>query len=417
MKLITTFVCFCIFFNCSAQTGEIPVAANATSENRIREYRNLVNNVINKNLSLNLNDNTEENWQAAFYALELIQYRSPWVDGRIRLVFDSITERGFLFQQHFLELIYTNYKKDFISQVFSVANTTYSSKLFAMCVEYIIANNQLESFRNLLLKRIRENEFAINTDNQDPFLKIIKYKLTPGSEKIPPVHDLMKNSFLNNEVVLFSFQRKNRNFPGLVMVRGKDGNFIKDESGNYFSLPQLARSNSNMAGYLTNGNTPQGIFKMIGLGVSKSSFIGPTTNIQMVMPYEHSEDVPDSVTYNLGSSYTQLLPGSWKNYFPAYESYYAGLAGRTEIIAHGTTVNPEYYKNETYYPLTPTQGCLATKETWSAVDGKRMESDQQKLVDAIKKAGGADGYCIVIEIDDQQKPVSIDEILSYLNKK
>ena len=43
-----------------------------------------------------------------------------------------------------------------------------------------------------------------------------------------------------------------------------------------------------------------------------------------------------------------------------------------------------------------------------------MESDQQKLVNAIKKAGGADGYCVVIEIDDQQEPVSIKEILRYL---
>jgi hypothetical protein len=57
---------------------------------------------------------------------------------------------------------------------------------------------------------------------------------------------------------------------------------------------------------------------------------------------------------------------------------------------------------------------LATKEIWSNVDGKRMETDQQKLVDALKKAGGANGYCIVIEIDDQQKPVSMDEILSLL---
>ena len=93
------------------------------------------------------------------------------------------------------------------------------------------------------------------------------------------------------------------------------------------------------------------------------------------------------------------------------------MAGRTEIIAHGTTVNPEYYTNQPYYPLTPTQGCLATKETWSTLDGKRIESDQQKLVNAVKVAGGADGYCIVIEIDDQQKPVGIEEILPYLNQK
>jgi hypothetical protein len=43
-----------------------------------------------------------------------------------------------------------------------------------------------------------------------------------------------------------------------------------------------------------------------------------------------------------------------------------------------------------------------------------MESDQQKLVNALKAAGGPNGYCIVIEIDDQQKPVSLSDILPYL---
>ncbi|MBK6381183.1 MAG: hypothetical protein IPF72_16505 [Chitinophagaceae bacterium] len=214
--------------------------------------------------------------------------------------------------------------------------------------------------------------------------------------------------------MLFSFQRSNRNFPGLVMVRSKDGVFIKNSEGKYFTVPQLARSCSNMPGYITNGNTPQGIFKVFGFAVSQSSFIGPTTNIQMVLPYENSSDVADSVTRLLGDNYRYLLPPSWKNYYPVYEAYYAGKAGRSEIIAHGTTVNTAYYKKQLYYPLTPTQGCLCTKEIWSAVDGKRIESDQQRLVDAVKKAGGANGYCIVIEIDDQQKPVSIKDILPFL---
>jgi hypothetical protein len=46
-----------------------------------------------------------------------------------------------------------------------------------------------------------------------------------------------------------------------------------------------------------------------------------------------------------------------------------------------------------------------------------MQSDQQKLVDVLKAAGGANGYCVVIEIDDQQKPISLAEILPYLNFK
>ena len=73
----------------------------------------------------------------------------------------------------------------------------------------------------------------------------------------------------------------------------------------------------------------------------------------------------------------KLLPAKLKNYSPLYESFYAGKAGRSEIIAHGTAINPEYYKGKQYYPYTPTQGCLSTKELWSSVNGKLIYNDQQ----------------------------------------
>jgi hypothetical protein len=61
-------------------------------------------------------------------------------------------------------------------------------------------------------------------------------------------------------------------------------------------------------------------------------------------------------------------------------------------------------------------GCLCTKEIWSTVNGKRLESNQQKLINAVKQAGGAEGYLIVIELEDVNKPVTINDILPYLNK-
>jgi hypothetical protein len=273
-------------------------------------------------------------------------------------------------------------------------------------------NNRQAECKTLLLARTRDS--LINLEGTRHFFLVLQNHIFFKPNPTPPLADLLNKSFLPNEMVMYSFQRKNRNYPGLVMVRSMDGKFIKDAAGKYFAVPQLARSGTNMPGYLSNGNTPQGIFKIFGFAVSQGSFIGPTTNIQMVLPYEHSSDVNDSVTQSLGDNYQSLLPASWKSYFPFFEAYFAGKAGRSEIIAHGTTVNPDYYKTQPYFPHTPTQGCLCTKEIWSGIDGKRMESDQQKLVDAVKKAGGANGYCVVIEIDDQQKPVSIKDILPFL---
>jgi hypothetical protein len=248
-------------------------------------------------------------------------------------------------------------------------------------------------------------------------------KNSPGNiSKVVSLTPLFATGYLKGNVIVYSIQRKNRNYPGRAIVKDKNGLFITDESGNIFSVPQLARSITNLPGYLTNGNTPQGIFRMDGFAVSQSSFIGPTENIQLTMPNEASivhfiKAVPSSDTLYTYPLYAGLLPDELKYYQPLFESYQAGMAGRTEIIAHGATVNPGYYANQSYYPLIPTQGCLSAKEIWSTVDGKRIESDQQKLVNAVKTAGGADGYYLVIEIDDRQRPVGIDELLPFLNKK
>jgi hypothetical protein len=417
-KIILTFITlgFVLGFNAKAQNDTVPSVAYATGQYRNKEYIAIVNR-INRILSLSLNTSTEEDWQDAFNAIELIQYKTAWINGKIRLAVASVENRTVEFQRSLVDLLYSNYSKDFIAQVAALSQKTNDAKLFAMCAEYIFANNKKEFYRNALLKKIKNIEPKTDSVNKVLFLEIIKNKLNHNNPKRPAIADLLNESFLKNEIITFSFQRKNRNYPGLVMVRGKDGNFVKDDKGIYFSVPQLARSLSNMPGYLSNGNTPQGIFKMIGFGNSKSTFIGPTTNIQMVMPFEKSEDVPDSVTQYFGSNYKNLLPDSWKNYFQFFEAYYAGLAGRTEIIAHGTTVNPDYYKTQPYYPLTPTAGCLCTKELWDTIDGKRKESDQQKLVNTLKLVGGANGYCVVIEIDDLQKPVSIGDVLPYLKKQ
>jgi hypothetical protein len=411
--------------NLSAQTDHVPYAPHTTKENRVKEYRNLVNHSINKNLSLDLTDSTEENWEDAFWAMELINYKSPWTDSRIRLAFDSIEKRSIGFQRAALELIYTLQIKEYTAAVHKLLLQTNNSKIFAMSAEYLLLCNSsltvISEISDIADKKIANFKGDNNLAIFYSLLIRIEKKLSSVSINTD-LAPLFATDYLKGNVIVYSIQRKNRNYQGITIVKDRNGNFITDQPGNIFSVPQLARSITNLPGYLTNGNTPQGIFRMDGFDISRSSFIGPTENIQLTMPVETSiqhffSDSSLTDTIWTPAVYEKLLPNGLKNYRSLFESFYSGMAGRTEIIAHGTTVNPEYYANQPYYPLTPTQGCLATKEIWSTVDGKRMETDQQKLVNAIKAAGGADGYCIVIEIDDQQKPVSTQDILPYLNQK
>ncbi len=413
-----------LYLNVLAQTEIVPSAKHTTKENREKEYRNLIN-IINKNLSVPLSDTTEEDWLSAFSAMELILYRSSWTDERIRLAFTSIDTRTVGFQRAALELIYTLKLNGLTGSVNKLLKLSANAKIFAMCAEYLLLLENspatLSKINKLLYPTIQST-----TDKKDGAIlmslnnRITEYRL--NKNKFTSLHELFEPNFLKGNTVVYSIQRKNRNYPGIVIVKDSSGFFVTDNSGNIFSVPQLARSITNLPGYLTNGNTPQGIFRMDGFAVSKIAFIGPTENIQLSMPEETSVKhfLKDSLNTETSWSielYKSLLPDKLKNYEPLFETYRAGMAGRTEIIAHGTTVNPAYYKNKPYYPFTPTEGCLATKEIWSAVDGKRIESDQQKLVDAVKKAGGANGYYIVLEIDDQQRQVYIDDTLPLLNKK
>jgi hypothetical protein len=407
---------FC-FGNAAAQLPiadfDAPVVKDTKAENRQRLYKSLVSG-INKNLSSPLTDSTEENWMDAFYSIELLRYRSPWVEGKLYEAFKAIEIRSGIFQRSLMELVYDAYPNSFEREAEKLLISSSDTKCIAIAAEYL--RKKIKKCSTVMLLSIHKQ---LQQYPGNPVLNVLKLRLYDTISVMPPLKDLLNHTFFTNAKVVFSFQRKNRNYPGITIIRDSTGNFVTDTYGNIFSVTQLARSINNLPGYLSNGNTPEGIFRLYGFDVSRSVFIGPTQNIQLTMPAETSlknffkdSTITDSVWTE--DWYKKLLPVSWKNYTPFFETLYAGMAGRTEIIAHGTTVDPNYYKGTTYYPLTPTLGCLCTKEIWDEETGKRKQSDQQKLVAALHKAGGADGYYIVIEMDDQQKPVMIEELLPYL---
>ncbi|MBS1513375.1 MAG: hypothetical protein JST86_21235 [Bacteroidetes bacterium] len=423
-----------ITYSCIAQTDAVPVFKYATAANREKTHQNIINNSITKNLSQPLSDSTEEDWEDAFYALELIHYKQPWVFDTIKSAFINIEKRSTGFQRTLLELCYVNYPTEFNEEVADFLSKTNNAKNFAMAAAYLAASHKIKFNETAAVGVITALARMPLDDNFDKFSDTLPQSIAIlkafenhynniGEEpyKLSDFKMIFSSTFLPSNIVVYSIQRKNRNYPGLVIVRDAAGNFIRNDDGSLFAVPQLARSITNLPYYLTNGNTPQGIFRMFGFAISKSPALGPTQNIQLTMPFETSikhflkdSTITDSVwTIDW---YKKLLPAKLQDFAPLFETYTASMAGRTEIIAHGTTVDPEYYKNETYYPHTPTEGCLCTKEIWSPVDGKRSESDQQKLVNAISKAGGPDGYVVVIEIDDQQKAVTIDDILPLIKK-
>lgn len=370
-----------------------------------------INQTITESLSHPLNDSTEQKYISAFWAMELIQYKNEFIDSVISTCFANLNERSTEFQRSFLELVYTLYQNKFSYQVEAFAKETNNPKLFAMCADYLKRSGY--DVNNMLKEFLGKNPLLID----NPIMIMLKYSLSYNSISLPPVEDLFGNSF-EQKLVIFSIQRSNRDYPGLLVIRKPDGKFLRDESGKIFSIPQLARAITDLPGYITNGNTPEGILSIQGIDSSKNVFIGPSPNLQLVLPYEVSpqkyfhNEVTDTIWNK--DFYSNLLPDSWKNYLPIYEAYYAGKAGRNEIIAHGTTIDPEFYKDKSYYPFTPSLGCLTTKELWSDVDGRISESDQIILMNAFNDAGADNGYFVVVNIDDKESPVTLEELIEII---
>ncbi len=420
IKLLLVFLFNLLVLQYCVAQYEAPLYTSYTTKAaREKMHERLIKNTINKNLSFTLNDSTEEKWQEAFDAIELMLYKTPFTTQKINYAFDNIKSRTVDFQKALIELVYSMYPVEFAMQVHQLFINTSDSKLFAICSEYMLADKKDLAFRNDLSQVIKK-KFG-DEASTDPVLYMLQLHLAEiknGDQSISKqnLQAIFDRDFLPGKIVMYSIQRKNRDHPGLVIVRNGDGNFIKDSTGEIEHIPQLARSLTNLPGYISNGNTPQGIFLMYGFGVSMSNFIGPSANVQMSMPVETSikkflsdSSIADSI-WSI-DYYNRLIPKALRNYLPLYYSYYAGQAGRSEIIAHGTTVDPNWYLNQPYYPLTPSQGCLCAREIW---DGKRIESDQQKLVNTLLHAGGANGYCVVIEIDNKDTPVTIKDILPFL---
>jgi hypothetical protein len=425
MKKLLPFLFVLLYNDISAQ-NELVYSKAGIKANRVKLYQNIVNKVIVPNLSLPLTDSTEENWQSTFWAMEFIQYHSDFVNTKINFAINEIKNRSIGFQKAFLELIYTNFQKKYTPQISDLANSTTNAKVFVLCINYLLQANGLKKNKIELYNLLANRKVSLTHTNEDAVLlkqcELITLRFNvPKIDTSVLLNNIFTSSFLKGNTILYSIQRKNRDYPGIVIIKKPDGSFVTNPDGTIFNTQQLGRSITNLPCYLTNGNTPQGIFRMTGLAISQSSFIGPTFNIQLSMPFETSvqyflKDSTLTDTLWTLEKYQYLLPIKLKNYWPLFQTYHASEVGRTEIIAHGTTIDPTFYTGKSYYPHTPSLGCLCTKEIWSQKDGLRVESNQQKLIDALQKAGNIDGYCVVIELNDLQKPVHIKEILPFLNK-
>jgi hypothetical protein len=314
----------------------------------------------------------------------------------------------------FFEAVYGLYPGTYERDMRKLISKETQPKLFAMQAVYLLATDASPKNKAYLLALL--NARFPSSDKSDLLQQLRDYINNHDvyvQQPVPDIVALFNNQKMLQQKVMYSFQRWNRDYPGLAVLQNADGNFAKDSTGKLLVFQQLARAASNLPYFITDGNTPQGIYSITGIQVSRNYFLGPTPNLQMVLPFEDDEaywgDTYDN-TKDALSNYLGLLPAAWQGYKPITEAFYAGKIGRSAIISHGTTLNPVYFTGKPYYPISPTLGCLCAKEIWDTATGKLQESEQLNLVNAFVATPSDTGYTIVLNLNNRQAPVSREEV-------
>lgn len=379
-------LCFCCIVCSELSTLHAQVKSDFTTTlNRAKETKHL-RALVDSVVQLPIEDRHTAAWKSACWAMELMLYAHAQFEKRLPEIAAAMPNIEASLQWSLLEAWYTLYPGK-------------SAQVLVQVWPYARSNK----IKALLLQHYRAAKIAFAVPDGDAFRVSQYYQAyllhQRQSKPIYTKRDIEQMDLLAGEALLVSVQYRDRNKPGFLMIRDHRGKWLKDRQGKLLRYTQLARSITNLPYYLTNGNTPQGLYRITGTDVSDNAWIGPTKNLQMAMPFELPAAVPffqDTTASAL--QYAQLL-GKLRADSSLWQSYYAGLIGRSEIIAHGTTIPPEYYAGKLYYPNTPSLGCLCSPETWGA-SGARRQSVQSAWMAKLEALAVKPSYLLVIEIVD-----------------
>jgi len=412
---------------------------------RVALEKDLRERIIGRHFSLPLNSDTEDGYLSGCWAVSQFLFDGPEVERGFNTMFVGYDSLTYDTKRALLEAVYAVAPARYNSPVTNVLEKETDPRLFSLCALYLYRDEPtMESSNSLKIRMVEKFPDYDTVAVLKELENYLSYHAAYIHGKMPDIREIFRYQRAMGQKTIYSFQRWDRDYPGLAIVQNADGSFVKDGQGRLQVFEQLARSGPDLPYFITNGSTPQGIYSIQGTDVSRTPFIGPTPNLQLLLPFEGSwkryfHEAQDEEakgkrevgtmkvkgngqTDNNGEGivedslrlYQKLLPAGWRGYAPMMEAWAAGRVGRTEIIAHGTAIDPEYYKNKSFYPLTPSMGCLSAKEIWNPTSGHPLVSEQNNLVNAFLSTPGKQGFLFVINVDDQRKLVSRGEIESWL---
>jgi hypothetical protein len=245
------------------------------------EYKDELNAKIKNIFSGKLNSSYEKKWKSLFKEVGLMLVKTEDIYSAIRKASKYAPKGSLSFKRSLVETIITLYPTEFRTTIDTLFTTTNDPTLYSYCIQYYLKSDLETS--DYLLKQTKER---FPNWEKIPQLKFLAFYLDNTELQTPPLKDILSNKFIEGKTIIYTFQRKDRTYPGITIIKRPNGEFVKDKNNSIFYVQQMALSVTNLPGYLSQGNTPQGIFSVVGYYNSPTPSIGPTAAVLTRIPYE-----------------------------------------------------------------------------------------------------------------------------------
>ena len=197
-------------------------------------------------------------------------------------------------------------------------------------------------------------------------------------------------------VKLVLFLRRDRKYIGQMILLNSDGSIKKN-----WNLPALCKGRVNKPYYVSNGQTPCGIYQVDSVmpEANEKKLFG--NNRRLKLEFVNREVIEEQFDELL------LEHHFWK------EAIIAQTRGRSLLRIHGTGLkNKNFFRS--HYPHVTTSGCISMRET-------SKEDHQRELLDTLMNSLGLEqsfsnevhisGTLAVIELDESTSSVELKDIV------
>ncbi len=419
----------------------VDAIAQATVDARIQQYQKQAQQIRPENYNLSLNPITaakESHWRNILWTTALLEPQEPYVVQAVEQILALSTRRGLsVAEKRTLRMAMQVGTQLYVgdpvgyeaigTQLLKAAQSSPDPQFAAMGLSALI-QAKVDPSQLMPISRQLQQRFPNWQDNVFLYTTVRELAELQSPTTLPPLQDLLNWQIAPNQIHLYVLCRPNRWVLCQMVVKDKQGNFVRQGNGQLWSVPLLLRSLHSLNWNFERGQTPQGIYRMEGVvpqpDLDYFRAYGQFDLVKLFVPYEPGVKafLPGRAGGFVGGldAYRSLLPASWRNYFPIQQSYWAGKAGRGLFRIHGTGDHPDLFANNRRYPQTaawnPTIGCLSALELYDE-SGQLIRADMPQILAILRRLGGPNftGYVVVVDVPgDGSQIVSQNEVETRL---